>query len=174
MVIEPTLSCEMFHLKINIMNYKTKTSNLIFGLASVTMAVILFNGCKLPSEDKETSNTGEAKENLVEAKESIDEAKKAHGFRYEAFKLEWDEKIAENEKVIAELKAKARIESKDAKLDFEKELAVLEQKNQALKEKMSSYKDKGDDGWKSFKIEFDQDIDSLGQALKVLTKINTN
>jgi thymidylate synthase len=157
------------------MNYKTrKISNLIFGLASVAMAIILFDGCKLPAEDKETINSDESNENLVEAKESLDEARKEYVLRYEAFKLESDNKIAENEKVIAELKAKAKMESNAAKRDFEKELAVLEQKNQSLKEKMSYYKDEGDDKWESFKMEFDQDIDSLGQALKDLTKNNTN
>jgi len=39
---------------------------------------------------------------------------------------------------------------------------------------MSYYKDEGDDEWESFKVEFDQDMDSLGQALKDLTKNNTN
>ena len=40
-----------------------------------------------------------------------------------------------NEKTIADLKAKAKMESNATKQDFEKELAVLEQKNQSLKEK---------------------------------------
>jgi|SRR5690606_3768921 len=151
------------------MNYKTKTSNVIFGLASVAMAVILFNGCKLPAEDKETTNTG-----VVEAKESLDEARKDYALKYEAFKLESDNKIAENEKIIAELKAKAKMQGDAAKQDFEKELAVLEQKNQSLKEKMSYYKDEGDGKWESFKIEFDRDMDNLGQALKDLTKNNTD
>ena len=151
------------------MNYKTKTSNLIFGLASVAMAVILFNGCKSPVEDKETTNTG-----VVEAKESLDEARKDYALKYEAFKLESDNKIAENEKIIAELKAKAKMQGDAAKQDFEKELAVLEQKNQSLKEKMSYYKDEGDGKWESFKIEFDRDMDNLGQALKDLTKNNTD
>ncbi|WP_067031762.1 hypothetical protein [Allomuricauda sp. CP2A] len=66
------------------------------------------------------------------------------------------------------------MESNATKQDFEKELAVLEQKNQSLKEKMSYYKDEGDDEWESFKIEFDRDMDKLGQALKDLTQNNTN
>lgn len=156
------------------MNYKTRISNLIFGLASVATVIILFNSCKSPAEDKERTNTDEVKENLVEAKESLDKAKKEYVLRYQAFKLESDNKIAENEKVIAELKAKAKMESNAAKQDFEKELTVLEQKNQSLKEKMSYYKDEGDDKWESFKMEFNQDMDSLGQALKDLTKNNTN
>ncbi len=156
------------------MNYKTRISNLIFGLASVATVIILFNSCKSPAEDKETTNTDEVKENLVEAKESLDKAKKEYVLRYQAFKLESDNKISENEKVIAELKAKVKMESNAAKQDFEKELTVLEQKNQSLKEKMSYYKDEGDDKWESFKMEFNQDMDSLGQALKDLTKNNTN
>src|SRR5690606_20319861 len=94
--------------------------------------------------------------------------------RYKAFKLESDNKIAENEKVIAELRANAKMESNAAKQDLENKLAVLEQKNQSLKEKMSYYKDEREDEWESFKVEFDQDMDSLGQALKDLTKNNTN
>jgi len=156
------------------MNYKTKTSNLIFGFASFAIAIILFNGCKSPTENKDLPKTGEAKENLVEAKESLDEARKDYVLKYEAFKLESDSKIAENEKIIAELKAKAKMEGDAAKQEFEKELAVLEQKNQSLKEKMSYYKDEGEDKWESFKLEFDRDMDNLGQALKDLTKNNEN
>lgn len=156
------------------MNYRTKTSTLIFGLASFATAIVFFNGCKSPTENKAITKTAEAKENLADAKETLDKAKKEYVLRYEAFKLESDSKIAENEKIIAELKKKAKMESNAAKEDFEKELAVLEQKNQSLKEKMSYYKDEGDDKWESFKLEFDSDMDNLGKALKDITKNNTN
>lgn len=66
------------------------------------------------------------------------------------------------------------MESNAAKEDFEKELALLEHKNQSLKEKMSYYKDEGDNKWESFKLEFDRDMDNLGKALKDLTNNNTN
>jgi len=156
------------------MNYKTKTSSTILGFASVAIAIILFNGCKLATKDKDATVTGDPKENLVEAKESLDEARKDYVLKYEAFKLESDNKIAENEKIIAELKAKAKMDGDAAKQNFEKELAALEQKNQSLKEKMSYYKDEGNKEWESFKIEFDRDMDKLGQALKDLTKNNTD
>jgi len=156
------------------MNYKTKTSSTILGFASVAIAIILFNGCKLATKDKDATVTGDPKESLVEAKESLDEARKDYVLKYEAFKLESDNKIAENEKIIAELKAKAKMDGDAAKQEFEKELAALEQKNQSLKEKMSYYKDEGSKEWESFKIEFDRDMDNLGKALKDLTKNNTD
>ncbi|WP_437395805.1 hypothetical protein [Flagellimonas lutimaris] len=156
------------------MNYKTKTSSTILGFASVAIAIILFNGCKLATKDKDATVTGDPKENLVEAKESLDKARKDYVLKYEAFKLESDNKIAENEKIIAELKAKAKMDGDAAKQEFEKELAALEQKNQSLKEKMSYYKDEGSKEWESFKIEFDRDMDNLGKALKDLTKNNTD
>jgi len=156
------------------MNYKTKTSSTILGFASVAIAIILFNGCKLATKDKDATVTGDPKESLVEAKESLDEARKDYVLKYEAFKLESDNKIAENEKIIAELKAKAKMDGDAAKQEFEKELAALEQKNQSLKEKMSYYKDEGSKEWESFKVEFDRDMDNLGKALKDLTKNNTD
>lgn len=156
------------------MNYKTKTSSTILGFASVAIAIILFNGCKLATKDKDATVTGDPKESLVEAKESLDEARKDYVLKYEAFKLESDNKIAENEKIIAELKAKAKMDGDAAKQEFEKELAALEQKNQSLKEKMSYYKDESSKEWESFKIEFDRDMDNLGKALKDLTKNNTD
>jgi len=156
------------------MNYKTKTSSTILGFASVAIAIILFNGCKLATKDKDATVTGDPKENLVEAKESLDKARKDYVLKYEAFKLESDNKIAENEKIIAELKAKAKMDGDAAKQEFEKELAALEQKNQSLKEKMSYYKDEGSKEWESFKVEFDRDMDNLGKALKDLTKNNTD
>jgi hypothetical protein len=58
----------------------------------------------------------------------------------------------------------------DAK--YEKNIATLEEKNNTLKTKMKAYKNDTNADWKSFKTEFNHDMDELGSALKDLTVDN--
>jgi len=84
----------------------------------------------------------------------------------ENYKKEKEEAIAANEKTIAALKSKIKLEKKEMHLEYEKKIAVLEQKNQAIKVKLSEYKSEGKDKWESFKREFNHDMEELGNALK--------
>ncbi|MDY0215584.1 MAG: hypothetical protein RBS19_01395 [Bacteroidales bacterium] len=153
------------------MKNKSKKALFTFGLTVFTFTVFLFSSCTSSNEKTSKTKMNEASENLIEAKADLNAAQNDFNQTYEAFKIESDRRIAENEKAIAKLKAENR--NKAAKADFEKNLTTLERKNQSLKDRMHNYKDEGFDKWESFKTEFNHDMDNLGDALNDLTTKNT-
>ena len=84
---------------------------------------------------------------------------------YQKFINESEVRINTNEKHIAEIKAKIATEKKEQKAGYEKKLAQLEQKNQALKTKIIDYKDKQISDWDNTQLEFRKDLDELGTAI---------
>ncbi|MDD2550957.1 MAG: hypothetical protein PHD00_12800 [Bacteroidales bacterium] len=143
-----------------------KKSILTFGLVSFAAALMLLGGCKSPTEKSRAAKMDKAAENLIEAQENYVK-------EYEAFKIEANIRITENEKTIAKLKADSKNKSKATKAILDKRLTELENQNQRLKDKLRDPKEEGNEKWEAFKLEFKHDMDNLGQALKDLTKNNT-
>lgn len=88
------------------------------------------------------------------------------------YKIETADKIAANEKSIAEFNTRISTEKKEAREDYKKKIADLEAKNSDLKMKMDTYKADSKENWEKFKVEFSRDMDELGQAFKDLTVKN--
>lgn len=132
---------------------------IIFTLAVTTfMAGIMLTGCQ-SSADK----VKDAKDNVTEAKQDLNQAVKDS---IEQFKQESEAKISANDVSINDLKAKIATERKENKADYEKKLAALEQKNSDMKKKLAEFKDDEQTKWKTFKNEFNHDMDELGNAFK--------
>lgn len=92
---------------------------------------------------------------------------------YKIYRLEQEKKIAENDKLIKELKTKKNEVKKEKLINYENKIKELEKKNNELRKKIVvNYKDEGVNNWESFKKEFNHDIDELGQSLKNLFKDN--
>ena len=140
----------------------------IFNLALSTFVV----GTVLTSCNSSSEKVENAKINVQEASHDLDKAKENYNEQYNNFKLESDEKIAANEKTIAELKESNRKKNKKEKAEEEKKIDELEQKNETMKSRMKDYKEDGNEKWESFKREFKHDMDELGQSLKDLGKNN--
>ena len=141
---------------------------LILSLASgMFTAGVLLTSCNSPADKLENS-----KEKVEEAKQDLAEAKEDYADQYAKFKLESEERITANEKVIMDLKEYSKAKKSEAKVSYDKTIADLEAKNQAMKVKVRDYKDEGDVKWKSFKEEFNHDMNELGAALKDLTVNN--
>jgi len=114
---------------------------------------------------------GSALTSFAQHSHTTEEAKRDSVAEYKKFRKECDEKIANNKKKIAELKTKKSNESKEVKEKYNKKVADLEQKNEALNKKAAAY-DANNNGWTSFKREFNHDMDEIGSALKDLTVDN--
>jgi peptidoglycan hydrolase CwlO-like protein len=146
--------------------------NTILVLAvTAFMGGTMVAGCN--SSDKKVENARDkvqdAKENMVEVTQELNQALKDS---IQQFKNESVVKISHYEKSIAEFKARIANEKKENKAIYEKKLAELEQKNSDMKKKLEDFKDEGQGDWRSFKSEFNHDMDELGQALKDLTVDN--
>jgi len=80
------------------------------------------------------------------------------------YKTESLDKIAANEKSIAEFNARTEHEKKEAKADYKAKIAELEQRNTDMKKKMDDYKEDGKENWEKFKVDFNLEMDELNQS----------
>lgn len=141
---------------------------IILGLvASTFIAGVIFTSCNTPAEKVEN-----AQENVTEANTDLDTANAQYLADIENYKKETADKITANDQSIAEFKARIQEEKKEAKADYKKKIAELEQKNTDMKKKMDDYKVEGKEKWETFKAEFTHDMDELGKAFKDLTVKN--
>ena len=139
----------------------------IFILASLFMTVATMTSCKTEAEKVDDSA-----EEVVEAQQDLDEAKADYEAQYNQFRLESDERITANEQLIADLKVYSKDKKNEAKVEYDKMIADLEAKNEAMKVRVRDYQDVGSDKWESFKREFNHDMDELGASLKDIGKNN--
>ncbi|MEO6883332.1 MAG: hypothetical protein ABI199_04820 [Bacteroidia bacterium] len=149
----------------------------IFTLAlTAFIAGTIMTGC---SSSSEKANTAEAKvdtaqANVNQASKNLKQAEANYTTEYNAFKLESDRKIATNDSIISELKEDSKKMKKAEKARYEQTIDDLEAKNQAMKNELANYKEEDNDKWETFKLGFNHEMDNLQQALKDLTKSNTN
>ena len=77
-----------------------------------------------------------------------------------------DIQIEKNDKRIAEFKVKIKSAKEDLKVQYNKDVAVLEQKNADLKVKLKEYKYESKDKWEEFKKGFNSEMDDIGKGIK--------
>jgi predicted RNase H-like nuclease (RuvC/YqgF family) len=143
----------------------------IYALATaVYFTGTMLTGCQSSAENAvyEENNKQAEKENILAAKQDLFQAHQDSITEYQKFRLEYDERIIANEKTLADYKARIANENKENRAPHEKRLALLEQKNNDLKQKLSNYYEDGENAWGSFKSEFSQEMDELGKSLKAI------
>ena len=126
--------------------------------ALVLVAGSVISGYNINGE-KRVENANQTNQVLKNTKTGFDKD-------WKNFKVDANLKIKANEKSIAEFKVKMKKEGKIFKAKYKKDVAVLEQKNIELKNKLREYKYEGDDKWEEFKIGFNRDMDAIGNSIK--------
>ena len=129
-------------------------------------------GTELISCNTSAEKVEKAEDEVKVANENLDEANAEYLADVEQFKLETNQKIADNAKSIADFNAGIATDKKLAKAEYKEKIAALELKNTDMQKKMADYKADGKDGWAKFKEEFNHDMDELGKALKDFTVKN--
>jgi outer membrane PBP1 activator LpoA protein len=143
-----------------------KKSILVLAI-SIFVSASVFVSCNSPEKKVENAQVG-----VVEADKELAKANEEYMIEVEKYKQESADKLAANEKSIAEFKARIATEKKSAKKEYAMKIAALEQKNSDLKKKMDEYKENGKENWEMFKTEFNRDMDEIGNAFKDLTVKN--
>ena len=105
-----------------------------------------------------------AEQNVMEANQDLDNANIEYLAEVEEYRTQTADKIAANNKSIAEFKARIAVEKLDAQVAYNHKIIVLEQKNSDLKKKMDVFKAESKEQWENFKVEFSKDMDELGTA----------
>lgn len=142
---------------------------LIFSTAAATFlaGTLLLTGCTTPAEKVDN-----AKENVTEAKKDLVKAKNDYLADVEDYRNNAAIKIRENNERITAFNVSIENEKLEAKADYKRRIAVLEQQNKDMKNRLDGYSVSGKDDWESFKLEFNRDMDRLGKALSDLTVKN--
>lgn len=140
----------------------------IFAMATAILIMsVAFTSCNTSSQKVEN-----AENNVIEANEDLDKANQEYLDEIESYRRETADKIAANNRSIEEFNARIENEKEQARAEYRKEIAALEQKNSDMKKKMDDYKAEGKDKWEKFKTEFSRDMDELGNAFRGLTVKN--
>ena len=152
-----------------------KKSLFSLSAAVLFIASTLLTSCQSPEKKVENANekVAEAKQELTEAQKTAQfEAKKAaDAVEWRNVKAEWELKVKENEKELADLKVKMKKEGKKMDAAYKEKVDMLEKQSTALKNRMNDY-DKSPSDWESFKREFTHDMEEFGKAFKDLTVDN--
>jgi hypothetical protein len=136
--------------------------------ASLLMTGAILTGCSSPAE-----KVADAQKDINEANNDLDKANNEYLAEVAAFKKEAADKIAINEKSIADFKARKANEKKEAQAAYEKEISDLEQKNSDMKKKMDDYQIEGREKWETFKADFSHGMDELGKAFAGIVVSNS-
>jgi len=135
--------------------------------AAIIMVGIIY------SCDSPTKKVEKAQENLSNAEMELDQAQKDSIQDFENFKLESEIRISDNERVIVAYRQRMLNEKNKFKVEDQKRIDEIEQRNINMRKKIAEYKAEGKDKWISFKQEFNHDMDDLGSAIKNLGVKNT-
>ncbi len=126
---------------------------------------LLIAGALLTGCEKNREN---AKEKVSQANQDMADTQAQFDKDWQQFKNDAELKINANQKNIDDFKTAMEKTSKKFKAKYENQVLTLEQKNIELRKKLNDYKFDGKDNWEQFKLKFNNDIDSVGNALKGL------
>ncbi|MCM2301458.1 MAG: peptidase M23 [Flavobacteriaceae bacterium] len=127
-------------------------------------ACIFVIGATLISCNTSSEKVDNAEKNVLKAHENLNKANQEYLADVENYRKETADKIAANDKSIAEFKARIADEKIDAQIAYQKKIIALEQKNSDLKKRIDGYKAESKEQWELFKAEFSKDMDELGTA----------
>ena len=115
-------------------------------------------------------NSGnDAKDNKDQDKHAVQSGKKEEsGFdkEWKKFKVNANIQIDKNDKRIAEFKVKIKGAKEDLRVQYNKDVVVLEQKNADLKKELREYKYESKAKWEEFKHGFNREMDDVGKSIK--------
>jgi len=156
---------------LNNINMKSMKKEFYTLALALPMAGIMITSCQSSTSDAENNdeNIQDAEEQVVEANQELIQTLNDS---IRLFKKESGEIIISYEQSISELKAKIADVKEENRINMEKKLAMLEQKSADMKMKLEEYKEEGKDNWRSFKNEFNHDMEELGKAFDDLAKNN--
>lgn len=131
------------------------------GILAIVIAVFIVS-CK-SAQQKEL----DAQQNLSQARQDLSATQASNANEWQTFRSESLIKIKDNDKRIAELKIKMNQPGNTFDGIYRTRIEKLESKNKELKSKLKNYDGKQTD-WKTFKSDFNRDMDEIGKNIKDL------
>lgn len=132
----------------------------------VLLALGAVPGCGEKEQTQSKPATVSKEEVKKEAKEAYDATKAYTQGQMEAFLEKTQTRLAEYDKEIDQMKAKAEKLGGDAKAKAEQQLTALRQKRDALSEKLKELGSSTGNAWEQLKSGIDAAMEDLGNAYK--------
>lgn len=82
------------------------------------------------------------------------------------------DKIAANDKIIADLKERVNMSKQEARDNYNNRIEVLDKRNAELKAKLQTVEAQTVESWNAFQLEFNHDMQELGHAFENFSKNN--
>ena len=143
---------------------KNKISSLLLSGVFTIISVSAFA--------QQSTKPAQARKDLKVAQKNLREAKKDSIADFQKFRTDTELKINANQKKLAELKSKNTSEKMEIKEAYDKKVLALEQKNNALRNKINGSDNAKITGWEKFKSEvniemeqFNRDMENFGKAI---------
>ena len=140
-------------------------------VAMAGMVSLAMLSCKSNTEEKK-ENLEEAKKEVVVAKDELSAARMDSINQYSNYRKEIDNRLAENDKQIAEIRAKVKMQKASIRAKMDKDLDILMQKNEDFKMQMKNQKDGIYSDWESFKNSYNTSLDDLGKSISEMAQNN--
>jgi len=145
-----------------------KSVKFVRGLLAIMllMAVGILAGCG-DNEQTQSKPAAVSKEDVKkQAKEAYDTTKVYTQEQMQAFREQTEARLAEYEKDIVQLQAKAQKLEGDAKAKAEQQLTQLRQKRDAVAEKIKELGSSGGKAWEQIKSGAEAALEDLGNTYK--------
>jgi hypothetical protein len=135
-------------------------------LTIMLLALLAVPGCSEKEESESTAATVSKQDVRKEVKEAYDTTKAYTQEQMQAFEKQAETRLAEYEKDIDQLQAKAQKLEGDAKVKAEQQLTALRQKRDQVSEKIKELGSSSADAWQNIKSGIDAAMEELGNAFK--------
>lgn len=138
--------------------------------AATFLCTALLTSCSSPSDKAENAqeNVQDQKEDLVDAQQEATQAsiEAASAEDWQAFKSSTQQRIDENQAIIAELRKRKRQANDEMTEDaYKAKIDEYQMANKQLRQRMDDY-ERNQTDWGTFKSEFNRDMDQLSQSIK--------
>ncbi len=133
-------------------------------------ASAMLMGTLLTSCSPSSKNVENADSKVTLAAQEIEAEKKAYKEDLETFRTKTQDLFENNEKVMDDFSLRIANQKAAVKLKHEQNIAELQAKNAAMKEKLADFDENNHDQWDTFKKEFSNDMEQLGEAIRAFSE----
>jgi hypothetical protein len=133
-------------------------------LSAIFLLAIACNNNSTPSNQNAVQNPDSMRQDKTQVHiDTIEEM---------TFRQHEEELIKENNKKIAELRAKIKNEKKAIGEKYNEQLDTLDQENVRMETRLNGFSEQTKADWKTFKYNFNRDMDSLGKSISRFAEKN--
>ncbi len=87
--------------------------------------------------------------------------------KWEEFKIEARARLKQNDDSLKSMSAKIDRTNAKVKTEYQQKMTALQTRNIELRSRVDDYKEEGRENWESFKMKFNNDMDTMSQNIKL-------